>query len=162
LSMVTAARDLARRGALERVKRLAQALQPAHCGSGPLHIRIAMVLRGTSATPPGAVRDPPPVLRSAASFASACCDRYRLDFTARTLSRSRTRSFDCMGKKDHTARNGQSSLKPPSATQERVLRLLGMTQRPLRSGELENALGLFPHEARSACGWLTENGYITS
>ncbi len=65
-------------------------------------------------------------------------------------------------KRDHTARNSYSSLKAPSATQERVLRLLGMTQRPLKSGELENALGLFTHEARNACGWLTENGYITS
>jgi len=34
----------------------------------PSTSEIAMVLRGTSATPPGAVRDPPPVLRSAASF----------------------------------------------------------------------------------------------
>jgi hypothetical protein len=65
-------------------------------------------------------------------------------------------------KKDPTRRNGHSSLKAPSATHERILRLLGMTQRPLRSGELENALGLFTYEARSACGWLTENGYITS
>jgi len=67
-----------------------------------------------------------------------------------------------MGKKDHAARSAHPSLKAPSATHERILRLLGMTQRPLRSGELENALGLVTHEARTACGWLTENGYITS
>ena len=69
-------------------------------------------------------------------------------------------------KREHTARHGHPTsptrLKAPSATHERILRLLGMTQRPLRSGELESALGLVTHEARSACGWLTENGYITS
>jgi predicted ArsR family transcriptional regulator len=65
-------------------------------------------------------------------------------------------------KKDHSARDRHSILEAPSATHERILRLLGMTQRPLRSGELENALGLFAGEARSACNWLTEKGYITS
>jgi DNA-binding IclR family transcriptional regulator len=44
---------------------------------------------------------------------------------------------------------------------ERVLRLLGMTQRPLKSGELANALGLFNAEARSACQSLIEHGYVT-
>jgi hypothetical protein len=48
----------------------------------------------------------------------------------------------------------------PSATHERILRVLGMTQRPLKSGELEMALGLFSNEARSACQWLDDNGYI--
>ena len=48
----------------------------------------------------------------------------------------------------------------PSATHERILRVLGMTQRPLKSGELEMALGLFATEARSACQWLDDNGYI--
>jgi hypothetical protein len=67
-----------------------------------------------------------------------------------------------MGMKKDTALNGQASLPAPSATHERILRLLGMTQRPLRSGELENALGLLAGEARGACRWLTENGYITS
>ena len=48
----------------------------------------------------------------------------------------------------------------PSPLHERILRVLGMTQRPLKSGELENALGLFSSEARSACQWLDDNGYI--
>jgi hypothetical protein len=80
-----------------------------------------------------------------------------------------------MGMNKDTALNGPASLRAPSAIadaplaprslagiHERILRLLGMTQRPLRSGELENALGLVAGEARSACHWLTENGYITS
>src|SRR6185437_1591615 len=80
-----------------------------------------------------------------------------------------------MGMRKDTAPSGQTSLRAPSAIadaplaprsvagiHERILRLLGMTQRPLRSGELENALGLVAGEARSACHWLTENGYITS
>jgi len=54
------------------------------------------------------------------------------------------------------------SLRAPGAIHERIVRLLGMTERPLRSGELENALGLVAGEARSACRWLTQNGYITS
>jgi hypothetical protein len=37
-----------------------------------------------------------------------------------------------------------------------------MTQRPLQSGELQNALGLMTSEASGACKWLTEQGYITS
>jgi len=44
---------------------------------------------------------------------------------------------------------------------ERVLRLLGMTQRPLKSGELANALGLISAEARGACQSLIEHGYVT-
>jgi predicted ArsR family transcriptional regulator len=51
-------------------------------------------------------------------------------------------------------------LAAPSATHQRILRVLGMTQRPLKSGELEMALGMFTNEARSACQWLTDNGYI--
>jgi hypothetical protein len=54
------------------------------------------------------------------------------------------------------------TLKAPSETHERILRVLGLTQRPLRSFELEGALGLFKDEARSACRWLTDHGYITS
>ena len=48
----------------------------------------------------------------------------------------------------------------PSGTPERILRVLGMTQRPLKSGELEMALGLVANEARTACQWLDDNGYI--
>ncbi len=62
----------------------------------------------------------------------------------------------------HASHDGLIILKAPSATHERILRLLGMTQRPLRSGELEGALGLVANEAGSACKWLTENGYIIS
>src|SRR5262245_39312442 len=57
------------------------------------------------------------------------------------------------------------SLAPPAApgaTHERILRVLGITQRPLGSGEIENALGLVGTEARTACKWLTDHGYITS
>ncbi len=63
---------------------------------------------------------------------------------------------------DHVTDHAEQNLGAPDATHERILRLLGMTQRPLRSGELEGALGLVTNEARSACMWLTENGYITS
>jgi len=55
-----------------------------------------------------------------------------------------------------------TALKAPSPTHERILRVLGMTQRPLRSTELEGALGLVKDESRSACRWLTDHGYITS
>jgi hypothetical protein len=48
----------------------------------------------------------------------------------------------------------------PGATHERILRVLGITQRPLKSGELETALGLVANEARTACQWLDDNGYI--
>lgn len=46
-------------------------------------------------------------------------------------------------------------------TDERVLRLLGITQRPLRSGELANALGLVSSEARGACQSLVQHGFVT-
>ena len=46
------------------------------------------------------------------------------------------------------------------AAREHILRLLGMAQRPLRWTELQNALGLLTNEARSACEWLMDYGYI--
>ena len=49
----------------------------------------------------------------------------------------------------------------PGVTHERILHVLGITQRPLKSGELANALGLFSNEANGACKWLTDQGYIT-
>ncbi len=67
-----------------------------------------------------------------------------------------------MGTNKDTPQDSPANLRAPSGLHERILRLLGMTERPLRSGELENALGLVAGEARSACRWLTENGYITS
>ncbi|HEY8506863.1 MAG TPA: hypothetical protein VIL32_00820 [Steroidobacteraceae bacterium] len=50
----------------------------------------------------------------------------------------------------------------PAATHERILHVLSITQRPLGSGELQNALGLFTHEAREACNWLKSRGYVRS
>lgn len=44
---------------------------------------------------------------------------------------------------------------------ERALRLLGITQRPLKSGELANALGMVASEARGVCQSLTNMGYVT-
>jgi hypothetical protein len=58
--------------------------------------------------------------------------------------------------------SGATALEAPSPTHERILRVLGMTHRPLRSAELEGALGLVEDESRSACRWLTDHGYITS
>lgn len=46
------------------------------------------------------------------------------------------------------------------AARENVLRILGMTQRPLRWAELTNALGVLTDEARVACEWLMDHGYI--
>jgi hypothetical protein len=48
----------------------------------------------------------------------------------------------------------------PVVARERILRLLGMTPRPLRWAELQNALGLLTNEARFACEWLMDHGYI--
>lgn len=48
------------------------------------------------------------------------------------------------------------------AARESVLRLLGMTTRPLRWAELQAALGLLTQEARSACEWLMDHGYIAA
>jgi len=57
--------------------------------------------------------------------------------------------------------NANVHLESPGHTHERILHVLGMTQRPLKSGELANALGLFSQEASGACKWLTDQGYIT-
>ncbi len=43
---------------------------------------------------------------------------------------------------------------------ERILRLVGTTPRPLRWAELQNALGLLTQDARLACEWLMDHGYI--
>lgn len=60
---------------------------------------------------------------------------------------------------DESSRTG---LGPNStvAARERVLRILGMAQRPLRWTELTNALGIVSDEARTACEWLMDYGYI--
>lgn len=68
-----------------------------------------------------------------------------------------------MGTEVFGSRDAQDSVETaPGVTQERILRVLGLTQRPLGATELEKALGLVTHEARTACKWLTEHGYITS
>lgn len=52
--------------------------------------------------------------------------------------------------------------QPLAATHERVLRVLGLSRRPLQSGELQNALGLVPNETTRVCEWLTDRGYISA
>jgi hypothetical protein len=148
------------------------ALEPAsgwhtHCnyeigGSGPLHARECRVPPGYQATPPDAARDPPPDAVSGGGSRVGPQRQLPIDFASAYRSALTKKGVLGMGMKKDTALNGQASLPAPSATHERILRLLGMTQRPLRSGELENALGLLAGEARGACRWLTENGYITS
>lgn len=49
-----------------------------------------------------------------------------------------------------------------AATHERVLRVLGLSRRPLQSGELQNALGLVSNETTRVCEWLTDRGYISA
>ncbi len=55
----------------------------------------------------------------------------------------------------------QVGFDSPGVMHERILRVLDITQRPLQSGELANALGLFSGETSGACQWLTDKGYIT-
>jgi len=50
----------------------------------------------------------------------------------------------------------------PGATHERILRVLGITRRPLQSGEIESALGLLANDAGRAFEWLTDHGYIST
>jgi predicted ArsR family transcriptional regulator len=47
-------------------------------------------------------------------------------------------------------------------THERILRVLGLTSRPLQSGEIESALGLLANDARRAFEWLVDHGYIST
>jgi hypothetical protein len=62
--------------------------------------------------------------------------------------------------KDPRISTSDADLAAPSATHERILRVLGLTRRPLQSGEIENALGL--SDSQRAFQWLTENGYIST
>jgi predicted ArsR family transcriptional regulator len=64
--------------------------------------------------------------------------------------------------KDQRLSANEIGLAAPSATQERILRVLGLTRRPLQSGEIENALGLVSTEARRAFESLTDQGYIST
>jgi predicted ArsR family transcriptional regulator len=63
---------------------------------------------------------------------------------------------------DRSRLTEQADLQTLAVTQQRVLRVLGMSRRPLQSGELQNALGLVPNETHSVCEWLTDRGYINT
>src|SRR5689334_17653703 len=62
----------------------------------------------------------------------------------------------------HISETASGARQTLAATHERVLRVLGLSSRPLQSGELQNALGLVPNETVRACEWLTERGYISA
>jgi hypothetical protein len=47
-----------------------------------------------------------------------------------------------------------------ASTRERILTVLGTTQRPLRWAELTDVLGTLTDEARTECEWLMDHGYI--
>jgi hypothetical protein len=47
------------------------------------------------------------------------------------------------------------------STREYILRLLGMAPRPLRWAEMTDALEHLSNDARVACEWLMDHGYIT-
>lgn len=64
-----------------------------------------------------------------------------------------------------TTQEASSALPRPGANQPdrmaaRIIRVLGLSVRPLKSAELRNALGLQAAEFRRAFLWLDENGYI--
>ena len=61
-----------------------------------------------------------------------------------------------------THETATGDLQTLAATHERVLRVLGLSRRPLQSGELQNALGLVPNETTRVCEWLTDRGYISA
>lgn len=65
-----------------------------------------------------------------------------------------------MSMSPETTRTVRNGLEAPVVARERILRLLGMNSRPLRWTELQNALGLLTNEARTACEWLMDHGYI--
>jgi hypothetical protein len=60
-----------------------------------------------------------------------------------------------------TTKHGARDAEMPAVAGERVLRLLGMTQRPLEWSELQRALGLQSHEFRPAWEWLLDNEYVS-
>jgi hypothetical protein len=62
----------------------------------------------------------------------------------------------------NTLEPASGDLQMLAVTHERVLRVLGLSSRPLQSGELQNALGLVPNETTSVCEWLTDRGYISA
>ena len=66
-----------------------------------------------------------------------------------------------MGASDGLGSRIDGGLDELNGTQDRILRVLEITSRPLRSGELENALGIPSREGHASCRWLTDKGYIT-
>ncbi len=65
-----------------------------------------------------------------------------------------------MGASDSYGAHTDGGLEELNGTQHRILRILELTSRPLRSGELENALGIPSREGHASCRWLTDKGYI--
>jgi len=63
---------------------------------------------------------------------------------------------------DSTLESASGDMQTLAATHERVLRVLGLSRRPLQSGELQNALGMVPNETMRVCEWLTDRGYISA
>jgi hypothetical protein len=59
-----------------------------------------------------------------------------------------------------TVRNIRPEHESVVAARERILRLVGMAPRPLRWAELQSALGLLTQDARLACEWLMDHGYL--
>ena len=47
-----------------------------------------------------------------------------------------------------------------ASTRERILTVLGTTERPLRWAELTDVLGTLTDETRAECEWLMDHGYI--
>jgi hypothetical protein len=66
-----------------------------------------------------------------------------------------------MGASDNYGAHTDGGLEELNGTQHRILRVLELTSRPLRSGELENALAIPSREGSASCRWLTDKGYIT-
>jgi hypothetical protein len=57
-------------------------------------------------------------------------------------------------------RDPQQEHKATVAAREQILRTVGTARRPLRWAELQNALGLLTDDARTACEWLLDHGYL--
>ncbi len=60
----------------------------------------------------------------------------------------------------YSQRGGSQEIEALIAARERILQLLGGTQRPLRWAEIQNALGFFTAEARLASEWLMDHDFI--
>ncbi|MEJ0038900.1 MAG: hypothetical protein WDO68_23010 [Gammaproteobacteria bacterium] len=60
----------------------------------------------------------------------------------------------------NTTRTPWPEQRTRAFTRERILSVLGTTQRPLRWAELTEALGVLTDEGRMECEWLMDHGYI--